>query len=73
IGLLSNNLINVLMLSYSNVILKSKLKTQVNDYKKLIVEYKNSKNLPIYIDTYSKVILLANQSSQSIDKKYIGV
>ncbi|PIN72492.1 hypothetical protein COV21_02005 [Candidatus Woesearchaeota archaeon CG10_big_fil_rev_8_21_14_0_10_45_5] len=60
LGILSNTFINSLALSYTAKILKSKLKAQVNDYKKLLTKYKTAKNLPIYIDTYSKVISLAN-------------
>lgn len=59
IALLSNTFINTLALSYTTALLKSKLKMQISDYKKLLEEYKNSKNLPIYIDTYTKVIELA--------------
>jgi len=58
--ILSNNFINSLTLSYNTKILKDTLKTQIADYKKLLTEYKNAKNLPIYIDTYSRVITLAN-------------
>ncbi|MDP2749431.1 MAG: hypothetical protein Q8O89_01205 [Nanoarchaeota archaeon] len=60
LDILSNTFINSLTLSYTAKTLKTKLKAQVNDYKKLLIEYKNAKNLPIYIDTYSKVISLAN-------------
>jgi hypothetical protein len=60
ITILSNKFINSLTLGYTNKILKTKLQTQVNEYKNLLLEYKTAKNLPIYIDTYSKVISLAN-------------
>jgi hypothetical protein len=60
VDILSNNFINSLILSYDVVMLRSALRTQINDYKKLLTEYKNAKNLNIYIDTYSKVIALAN-------------
>ena len=60
LDILSNTFINSLTLSYTAKILKAKLKAQVNDYRKLSAKYKAAKNLPIYIDTYSKVILLAN-------------
>lgn len=60
VDILSNNFINSLTLSYTTKILKDTLKMQIADYKKLLTEYKNAKNLPIYIDTYSRVIALAN-------------
>jgi hypothetical protein len=36
--------------------LKDKLRQQISDYKKLSSEYKDSKNLAVYIDTYEQVI-----------------
>jgi len=60
INILSNTFINSLTLSYTTKILKNKLGAQITDYKKLLTEYKTAKNLPIYIDTYLKVISLAN-------------
>jgi hypothetical protein len=57
-NILSNTFINSLILCDRNI--KEKLKEQITDYKKLKKEYKNSKNLNIYIDTYSKVIELAS-------------
>jgi hypothetical protein len=60
LNILSNTFINSLALSYNTKILKNKLGTQIYDYKKLLMEYKTAKNLQIYIDTYSKVISLAN-------------
>lgn len=60
IEILSNTFINSLILSYTTKQLNTKLKAQVNDYKKLLTEYKSAKNLPIYIDAYSRVISLAN-------------
>ncbi len=60
LDILSNIFINSLILSYTVKILKSKLKLQVNDYKRLLTKYKPAKNLSIYIDTYLKVISLAN-------------
>jgi hypothetical protein len=59
IGIFSNTFVNSLILSYHAKLLQTKLRTQINDYKKLLTEYKAAKNLPIYIDTYSKVIELA--------------
>lgn len=58
-NLLSSSFINSLVLGYAAKILRNKLKTQVNSYRKLLIEYDKAKNLPIYIDTYSKVIALA--------------
>jgi len=60
ISILSNTFINSLILSYTKKAMTSRLKTQIGDYRKLLIDYKTSKNLPIYIDTYSKVISLAN-------------
>jgi len=60
IEILSNTFINSLILSYTTKQLNTKLKAQVNDYKKLLTEYTTAKNLPVYINTYSKVISLAN-------------
>lgn len=59
INILSNTFINALTLS-NNKSVKNKLQQQIIDYKKLSKEYKTSKNLRIYIDTYSKVIELAS-------------
>ncbi|MFH1210136.1 MAG: hypothetical protein V1663_05095 [archaeon] len=60
IDILSNTFINSLILSYTTKQLNTKLKAQVKDYKKLLTEYTTAKNLPVYIDTYSRVISLAN-------------
>lgn len=60
IAILSNTFINSLILSYTVMKLNTILKNQISDYKKLLTEYKTAKNLRIYIDTYSKVIALAN-------------
>jgi hypothetical protein len=60
LSILSNTFINSLTLGYTAKILRSALKAQVNDYTKLLTKYKSAKNLPVYIDTYSKVISLAN-------------
>ena len=60
IAILSNTFINSLILSYTKRKLNTTLTTQITDYKNLLTEYKTAKNLPIYIDTYSKVIALAN-------------
>ncbi|MFH1182407.1 MAG: hypothetical protein V1702_05595 [Candidatus Woesearchaeota archaeon] len=59
IAVLSSMLISTLALGYTRGILKAKLEAQIGDYKKLSEEYKNARNLPVYIDTYSKVIGLA--------------
>jgi hypothetical protein len=59
-NILSNMLINSLILSYDAKMLTTKLNVRLMDYKKLLTEYKTAGNLPVYIDTYSKVILLAN-------------
>ncbi len=60
INILSNILVNSLILSYDKKILNSELKARIADYTKLMKEYKNADNLPIYIDTYSEVISFAN-------------
>jgi hypothetical protein len=61
--IVSNTLINSLILHYNKQLLIPKLKSQITDYKKLLLEYKQANNLPIYIDTYSKAISLANNRS----------
>jgi hypothetical protein len=59
IGLLSNTFINSLSLGYDAHDLVGSLRERIDDYTKLLTEYKLAKNLPIYIDTYSKVLDLA--------------
>jgi len=67
-AIFSNMLINALIPGYPTDDLIKKLAAQIESYQKLKGEYQAACNLPIYIDTYSKVILLATSGSQSIDK-----
>ncbi len=60
INILSNTLINALILSYNKTILRQKLQRQINDYKKLSQEYHNANNLSIYVNTYREAIKLAS-------------
>ncbi|MFH0798122.1 MAG: hypothetical protein V1906_01785 [Candidatus Woesearchaeota archaeon] len=59
IDLLSNTFINSLSIGYDANDLLGRLRERIDDYTKLLGEYKIAKNLPIYIDTYSKVLDLA--------------
>ncbi len=61
-GILSEILINALVLSQDKKNLTAKLTGQIKEYKKLLLEYKNAENLPIYINTYTKAIELAEQT-----------
>jgi hypothetical protein len=58
IEILSNMLINSLCISGSN---SKILKDQLSNYKKLQKEYKNAKNIPIYIKTYGEAIRLLSK------------
>jgi len=58
-AVLSNVLVDSLVLSYTSAVLKEKLAAQIRDYRRLFTEYRSARNLPVYIDTYSKVIELA--------------
>ncbi|MFH1511419.1 MAG: hypothetical protein ABIF10_07035 [Candidatus Woesearchaeota archaeon] len=59
VDLLSDTFINALSLGYDAHDLSGRLRERIEDYTKLRTEYKTAKNLPIYIDTYSKVLELA--------------
>jgi hypothetical protein len=59
ISILSTMFVHDLLLSFNGLLLKKNLKKQIIGYTKLMTEYKSAKNIPIYIDTYSKVIALA--------------
>jgi len=59
IDVLSNTLVNSLTLAYNKSLLKKNLKTHINDYKKLLLDYKCAENLRVYINTYSEAINLA--------------
>lgn len=69
--ILSNNFINSILLGFEECILLKKLKLQIRNYKKILVEYPNAKNIPIYIKTYTKVISFAKCTNKTIDKKNI--
>lgn len=60
VSVLSNVLIDSLALSYTTAVLKEKLAAQIEDYRRLLAEYKSARNLPVYIDTYSRVMELAS-------------
>ncbi|MBI4140528.1 hypothetical protein HY485_01680, partial [Candidatus Woesearchaeota archaeon] len=60
INILSNVLINTLILSYDKKGLKNKLQKQINNYKQLAQEYKSAKNINIYINAYSEAMKLAS-------------
>jgi len=68
-GFLSDIFINTLVLGFGKSMLSEKLQVLICDYKKLLKEYKSAKNLPIYIETYSKVISLVFGGSK---KNYSG-
>jgi hypothetical protein len=55
-GILSGIFINDLPLSYDQSELSRVLKQRIKDYKKLSKEYKQAKNLELYIDTYRQAI-----------------
>lgn len=57
---LSSILVSALVTSYKEKILKEKLEKQIKSYKELLKEYKSSENIPLYIDTYSKVVSIAS-------------
>jgi len=58
IKMISNTLVNALILGYKKSILNNNLKKYIVDYKRLLKQYK-SENLNEYIQTYEKVIKLA--------------
>lgn len=57
---LSSILVSALVTGYKEKILKEKLEKQIKSYKELLKEYKSSENIPLYIDTYSKVVSIAS-------------
>lgn len=59
IKVLSNILINTLILSYEKKTLNQNLKQHIKDYKGLLNVYKSSRNLKIYIQTYKQVMTSA--------------
>jgi hypothetical protein len=68
IAFLSYTFINNLTLCYDSAV-NAALKMQIDNYKELLKDYANSKNISIYIDTYTKVIELASGRCQNNNKR----
>ncbi len=60
IKIISKIIIETIALAYKRKILKDNLKRHIEEYNKLLEEYKQAKNIPIYIQTYKEAIELAN-------------
>ena len=58
IKIISKILIETIALGYRKKTLKDNLKKHLEDYNKLLEEYKQAKNIPIYIQTYKEAIEL---------------
>ena len=57
--IISNILINVLILTYNATQIQKTLTQKIKDYEELKKTYKDSKNTQIYVDTYKKALQLA--------------
>lgn len=60
----SDILINTLALAYDTSTIKKKLEKLILDYKELQKDYTKSDNLRIYVDAYSKVLVLGSKNSK---------